>query len=94
MAPVYRFVADSGDQQMSLQQLPFDPSREPIYAENEPITKYSARVLRRQILSDGYVSKREREFLKGVLTNGNLMDDGSFHILLDVLLNGKRLESC
>jgi hypothetical protein len=68
----------------------FDQSVEPLLAENEPINKYSARILRRQILSDGHVSQRERQFLKNVLTNGNLMDDGSFHILLDVLLNGKR----
>ncbi len=68
-----------------------EPDIETILAENEPITKHSARVLRRQILADGHVSKREREFLKKVLDHGNLMDDESFHILLEVLLTGKRL---
>ena len=63
---------------------------ETILAENEPITKHSARVLRRQILADGHVSKTERQFLKSVLTNGNLLDDESFHILLEVLLTGNR----
>lgn len=71
--------------------IPIEQYQETILSENEPINKYSARVLRKQILSDGYVSKRERAFLKGVLSNGNLMDDEAFHILLDVLLNGKRL---
>jgi hypothetical protein len=75
---------------MSPQQLPLESDSEPMFAENEPITKYSARVLRRQILADGYVDERERQFLKNVLTRGNLMDDGSFHILLNLLLNGPR----
>lgn len=70
---------------------PIEPDIETILAENEPITKHSARILRRQILQDGHVSKRERAFLKSVLTKGNLMDDESFHILLEVLLNGKRI---
>lgn len=73
----------------------FEPvmDMETILAENEPITKHSARILRRQILADGHVSKRERDFLKAVLTRGNLMDDESFHILLEVLLTGKRTGS-
>jgi hypothetical protein len=73
---------------MSLQQC--DQDREPLFAENEPITKHSARVMRRQILAEGHVNKRAREFLKRVLTSGNFLDDGSFHILLNLLLNGKR----
>ena len=68
-----------------------EPDIETILAENEPITKHSARILRRQILQDGHVSKRERAFLKSVLSNGNLMDDEAFHILLEVLLNGRRV---
>lgn len=79
---------------MSMQELPVEPMQpdvETMLADNEPITKHSARILRRQILQDGHVSKRERAFLKNVLENGNLMDDESFHILLEVLLNGKRL---
>lgn len=79
---------------MNLQDMPvgeMEPDIETILAENEPITKHSARILRRQILQDGHVSKRERAFLKSVIEDGNLMDDGSFHILLEVLLNGKRL---
>ncbi|MBX9685493.1 MAG: hypothetical protein K2X27_02250 [Candidatus Obscuribacterales bacterium] len=67
-----------------------EPDVETILADNEPINKYSARILRKQILQDGHVSKRERDFLKAVLTGGNLMDDESFYILLDLLLNGKR----
>lgn len=70
---------------------PIEPDIETILAENEPITKHSARILRRQILQDGHVSKRERAFLKSVLANGNLMDDEAFHILLEVLLCGKRV---
>lgn len=66
------------------------PVVETILAENEPITKHSARILRKQILQDGHVSKREREFLKAVLERGNLIDDESFHILLDLLLTGRR----
>lgn len=68
-----------------------EPDLETILADNEPITKHSARVLRKQILQDGHVSKREREFLRDALDHGNLMDDESFYILLDVLLNGKRI---
>lgn len=69
----------------------FEPDLETILSDNEPITKHSARVLRKQILQDGHVSKREREFLRDALDHGNLMDDESFYILLDVLLNGKRI---
>ncbi len=69
---------------------PMEPELETMLSENEPITKHSARVLRRQILSDGHVSKAERHFLHEVLDHGNLMDDESYYILLDVLLNGKR----
>ncbi|MBX9572353.1 MAG: hypothetical protein K2X77_25885 [Candidatus Obscuribacterales bacterium] len=69
----------------------FEPDFETILADNEPITKHSARILRKQILQDGHVSKREREFLRDALDHGNLMDDESFYILLDVLLNGKRI---
>lgn len=78
---------------METQAQNFEPeaSFETILAENEPITKHSARILRRQILADGHVSRRERKFLRAVLENGNLMDDESFHILLDVLLTGKRV---
>ena len=75
---------------MSLPESPRQIENETIFASNEPINKYSARILRRQILADGLVSKREREFLKQALTEGNLLDDGSFYILLDLLLNGKR----
>jgi hypothetical protein len=75
---------------MSLQES-FEPDHDPLLAENEPITKHSARVMRRQILSDGHVSKSERQYLKKVLEDGNLMDDGSFYILLDLLLNGRRI---
>ena len=42
----------------------FEPDYETILADNEPITKHSARILRKQILQDGHVSKREREFLR------------------------------
>jgi hypothetical protein len=76
---------------MNFEQTDFEPELEPMMSENEPMNKYSARVLRRQILSHGHVSKRERQYLREILTHGNLMDEGSFHILLDVLLNGKRL---
>lgn len=76
---------------MNTQETNFEPDIETILAENEPITKHSARVLRRQILSDGHVSKREREFLRKVLDKGNIMDDEAYYILLDVLLNGRRL---
>lgn len=70
---------------------PMEPDFETILSENEPITKHSARILRKQILQDGHVSKRERAFLKDVLDHGNLMDDESYYILLEVLLNGKRV---
>ncbi len=70
---------------------PIEPDFETILSENEPITKHSARILRKQILQDGHVSKRERAFLKDVLDHGNLMDDESYYILLEVLLNGRRL---
>lgn len=73
----------------------FEPNNiediETILADNEPITKHSARILRKQILQDGHVSKRERAFLRDALDHGNLMDDESFYILLDVLLNGNRI---
>lgn len=75
-----------------------DPSTEPIVdldpllADNEPITKYSARVIRRQILADGHVSKAERKFLRDALDHGNLLDDESFHILLELLLTGNRVQ--
>lgn len=76
---------------MNAHESPVEAEFEPIYAENEPITKHSARVLRKQILSDGHVSKRERKFLHDVLEKGNIMDDEAYYILLDVLLNGKRV---
>lgn len=63
---------------------------EMMFAVNEPITKHSARVIRKQILRDGYVSKAERRFLRTVLESGNLLDDEAYHILLNLLLNGKR----
>ncbi len=72
--------------------VPIPPLNETILAENEPITKHSARILRKQILADGHVSKGEREFLRAVLDHGNLMDDESFHILLDLLLTGNRAQ--
>lgn len=63
---------------------------DPLLADNEPITKYSARVIRRQILADGHVSKEERRWLRSTLDHGNLLDDESVYILLDLLLTGKR----
>jgi|688.fasta_scaffold1110749_2 hypothetical protein len=78
---------------MNAHENPVEMEFEPMFAENEPITKHSARVLRKQILSDGHVSKKERQFLHDVLERGNIMDEEAFHILLDVLLNGKRRDS-
>ncbi len=75
---------------MSIHPRQPDPDIETMLATNEPITKHSARILRRQILSDGHVSKAERHFLHEVLDHGNLMDDEAYFVLLDVLLNGRR----
>lgn len=77
---------------MNLQHQISQPGYEPMLADNEPITKYSARVLRRQIMADGEVSKEERRFLRHALEHGNCMDEESFHILLELLLTGKRAE--
>jgi hypothetical protein len=76
---------------MSRQRIPAKSDNQAIFAENEPITKYSARVLRRQILADGHVDEKERQFLKNLLESGNLMDEGAFHIILNLLLTGKRM---
>jgi hypothetical protein len=77
---------------MNLQHHVSQPGYEPMLADNEPITKYSARVLRRQIMADGSVSKEERRFLRHALEHGNCLDEESFHILLELLLTGKRAE--
>lgn len=64
---------------------------DPLLADNEPITKHSARVIRRQILADGIVSAEERRFLRQALECGNLLDDEAFHIFLDLLLTKNRV---
>lgn len=57
-----------------------------IFAQNEPITKYSARVIRRQMLTGGKIDRADRQFLRNVIEKGNLLDDESLHVLLNLLL--------
>ncbi len=56
------------------------------------ITKQDAWVLRKLILADGYVSKRERTFLRRVLEQG-VLDDEAFEVLLEVGLPNNIHES-
>jgi hypothetical protein len=60
----------------------------PLFALNEPITKHSARIIRRQMLAAGHVNKEDRRFLRELIMHGNLLDEESFHILLNLLLTG------
>ena len=61
---------------------------EPLFSLNEPITKYSARIIRRQMLAGGRLSKNDRRLLRELILRGNLLDEESFHILLNLLLTG------
>ena len=55
---------------------------------NEPITKYSARLIRKQLLAGGRkLNKADRRYLKHMIDYGKLLDGESFHILLNLLLS-------
>lgn len=54
---------------------------------NEPITKYSARLIRKQMLAGGRrLNKADRRYLKHMIDYGRLLDAESFHILINLLL--------
>lgn len=56
---------------------------------NEPITKYSARLIRKQLLSGGRkLNRADRRYLKHMVDYGKLLDAEAFHILLNLLLSG------
>lgn len=55
-------------------------------APNEPVTKYSARLMRKQMLAAGGLNKADREYLKHMIEHGELLDGESFYILLNLLL--------
>ncbi len=58
-----------------------------MFALNEPITKYSARLIRKQMLAGGRsLNKADRRYLKHMIDYGRLLDAESFHILLNLLL--------
>lgn len=59
-----------------------------MFALNEPITKYSARLIRKQMLAAGGLNKADRRYLKHMIEYGKLLDAESFHILLNLLLTG------
>ena len=58
---------------------------------NEPITKFSARLIRKQLLSGGRkLNKADRRYLKHMIDYGMLLDAEAFHILLNLLLSGPK----
>jgi hypothetical protein len=57
---------------------------------NEPVTKYSARLIRKQMLAAGGLNKADRMYLKHMIEEGQLLDDESFYILLNLLLTAPR----
>lgn len=64
---------------------------ETMIAGDHLLSGSDARIIKRMILADGHVDKSERKFLRQTLEGVELLDDSAFHILLDVLLTGKRL---
>lgn len=59
-----------------------------MFAVNEPITKHSARLMRKQMQAAGGPTRADRQLIKQVIEHGNLLDDEAFYVLLDLLLNG------
>lgn len=64
-----------------------EETRKPLSGINEPITKHSARILRRRMLSRP-ACREDRRYIRELLLHGNLADEESFHILLNLLLTG------
>lgn len=63
--------------------------RAAMYPLNEPINKYSARLIRKQMLAGKRrLSKSDRLYLKHMIDYGRLMDRESLHIFLNLLLAG------
>lgn len=53
--------------------------------DDDKVSKYEAKVIREMIMSDGVISKQEREFLDKALHNNNF-DDQAYQILSELLL--------
>lgn len=60
---------------------------ESMFPLNEPVTKFSARLIRKQMLAGGRkLSKADRRYLKHMIDYGKLLDSESLFILLDLML--------
>jgi uncharacterized membrane protein YebE (DUF533 family) len=56
--------------------------------DDDKVSKYEAKVIREMIMSDGVISKEEKQFLEKALQN-NHFDDEAYELLNTLLLRTK-----